>query len=108
MQDNRKSSRSRNDSDAQSKSKKSKKRWRIVKKLFSILFSTLLSLFLICIITGTIVATAAAIYVLDFMDESSTITLEEMELSYNSNVYAYDKEGKLIVIANTAKLAKLK
>ncbi len=96
MQDNRKSSRSRNDSDAQSKSQKSKKRWRIVKKLFSILFSTLLSLFLICIITGTIVATAAAIYVLDFMDESSTITLEEMELSYNSNVYAYDKEGKLI------------
>ncbi len=76
--------------------KKPGRKWRIVKKLFSILFSTLLSIFLICIITGTIVATAAAIYVLDFMDESSTITLDEMELSYNSNVFAYDKEGNLI------------
>lgn len=80
------------------KKKKVNKVWRIIKKLLSILFSTLLSLFLICIITGTIVATAAAIYVLDFMDEASTITLEEMELSYNTNVYANDAEGNLVNI----------
>ncbi len=80
----------------QKKRKKKNRGWLVVKKLLSILFSTLLSLFLICIITGTIVATAATIYVLDFMDESSTITLEEMKMSYNSNVFAYDKEGKLI------------
>ncbi len=78
------------------KKRKKNKALRIVKKLFSILVSTLLSIFLICIITGTIVATAVTVYVLDFMDESSTITLEEMKLSYNSNVYAYDKEGNLI------------
>ncbi|MBQ3256786.1 MAG: penicillin-binding protein [Oscillospiraceae bacterium] len=80
------------------KKKKPHKAWRIIKRLFSILVSTILSLFLICIITGTIVATAAAIYVLDFMDEASTITLEEMELSYNTNVYATDKDGNLLNI----------
>ncbi len=79
----------------QKKRKKPSRKWRIIKKLFSILFSTLLSIFLICIITGTIVATAVTVYILDFMDESSTITLEEMEMSSNSRVYAYDKEGNL-------------
>ncbi len=96
-----KSSRRRSGQTASAAKKKKKKRnkvWRIFKKLFSILLSTLLSIFLICIITGTIVATAVAVYVLDFMDEASTITLEEMELSYDTNVYANDKDGNLINI----------
>lgn len=80
------------------KRKKPSRKVRVFKKLVSIFFSTLLSIFLICIITGTIVSAAVAIYVLDFMDETSTITLEEMKLSYNTNVYATDKEGKLISI----------
>ncbi len=95
MQDNR---RQHHSPEHGSKAKKPGRKWRVIKKLISILFSTLLSLFLICIITGTIVATAAAIYVLDFMDESSTITLEEMELSYNSRVYAYNEEGDLTIL----------
>ncbi|MBQ8011090.1 MAG: penicillin-binding protein [Oscillospiraceae bacterium] len=99
MQENRRPRREPAEPPAPQKKRKKKiTGWIVVKKLFSILFSTLLSLFLICIITGTIVATAATIYVLDFMDESSTITLEEMELSYNSNVYAYDKEGNLLTL----------
>ncbi|MBP0974045.1 MAG: transglycosylase domain-containing protein [Oscillospiraceae bacterium] len=83
---------------ARSKKKSHSKTWKVVKKLFSILFSTFLSIFLICIITGTIVATAAAIYVLDFAQEASTITLEEMELAYNTNVYGYDEEGNLVTL----------
>ncbi len=76
--------------------KKPSKKWRIAHKLLSILLSTILSIFLICIITGTIVATAAAIYVLDFMDEASSVTLEEMELSYNTTIYGNDSDGKLV------------
>ncbi len=75
--------------------KKPSRKWRVVKKLISILLTTLVSIFLICLITGTIVASAVAVYVLDFMDEASTITLEEMELSYNTNIYGYDEEGNL-------------
>lgn len=77
---------------------KKKKVWKIVRRVFSVLFSTLLSIFLICIITTTIVGTAAAMYVLDFMEESSTVTLEEMEMSYNTNVYGYDKNGELVTL----------
>lgn len=77
---------------------KKKKRWRIVKRIFSVLFSTLLSIFLICIITSTIVGTAAAVYVLDIMEDSSTITLEEMELAYNTSIYGYDLDGNLQIL----------
>ena len=80
------------------KKKKPSKAWRIVKRIVSVLFSTLLSIFLICIITGTIVGTAAAIYVLDLVEESSSITLEEMKLSYNTNVYGYDTDGNLVTL----------
>ncbi len=80
------------------KKKKPSKGWRIVRRIISVLFSTLLSIFLICIITGTIVGTAAAVYVLELMEESSSITLEEMELSYNTNVYGYDTDGNLVTL----------
>lgn len=83
---------------APGKKKKPSRGWRIVKRVASILFSTLLSIFLICIITGTIVGTAGAVYVLQIMDESSSITLEEMELSYNTNVYGYDTDGNLVTL----------
>ena len=62
----------------------------ILKKLFACIATTLLSLFLIIVITGTIVATALTIYVMDFMDESSTITLAELESG--SNTYLYGTE----------------
>ncbi|MDE5754771.1 MAG: penicillin-binding protein [Oscillospiraceae bacterium] len=77
------------------KKKKPSRKLRVVKKLISILLTTLLSIFLICIITGTIVAAAVAVYILDFMDEASTVTIEEMELSYNTNIYGYDEDGEL-------------
>ncbi|MDE5564854.1 MAG: penicillin-binding protein, partial [Oscillospiraceae bacterium] len=87
-----------NTGNAKGKKKKPSKKWRVVKRLLSILFSTFLSIFLICIVTGTIVATAGALYVLDFAQEASTITLEEMELAYNTNVYGYDEDGNLVTL----------
>lgn len=80
------------------KHKKPSRKLRVLKKLLSIFVSTLLSIFLICIITGTIVATAATIYVLDFMDEASAITLEDMKMTYNTSIYATDRDGNLITI----------
>lgn len=62
----------------------------IIKKLFAVIATTLLSLFLIIIITGTIVATALTVYVMDFMDESSTITLAQLESG--SDTYFYGTE----------------
>ena len=52
---------------------------RILKKLLAVISTTLLSLFLVMVITGTIVATALTVYVLDFMDDSTNVTLQELE-----------------------------
>lgn len=76
--------------------KKKNKLFLIVSKLFAVIFTTLLSLFLIMIITGTAVVTALTVYVLDFMEETTGITIQEMEMSCNSYVYGYDKDGELV------------
>ena len=78
--------------------KKPSKAWRIIKRIFSVLFSTILSVFMICVITGTIVGTAGAIYIMELMEESSSVKLEEMELSYNTNVFGYDTDGNLVTL----------
>ncbi len=58
-----------------------------------ILGTTLAGLLLVLIITGTIILTALIIYVMDFRSEVSDVTIEEMQLSYNTNIYAQDDEG---------------
>ena len=76
--------------------KKKSKLLLVIRKLFAIIMTTLLSLFLVMVITGTIVATALTVYVFDFMDETTGITIQEMEMSCNSYVYGTDKDGELI------------
>ena len=83
---------------SRAKKKKPSKAWKVIKRLISVLLTTILSIFLIAIITGTIVATATTVYVLDFMKDASSITLEEMELSYNTNVYGTDVDGNLVTL----------
>lgn len=81
-----------NDEVPSKKPKKKKKNifLMFLKKLFMVIGTTLLSLFLVIIITGTIVATALTVYVLDFMDETSSITLAELESG--SDTYFYGTE----------------
>ncbi len=70
------------------KKKKHSKVFLIFKKLVTVIMTTLLSLFLVMIITGTIVATALTVYVLDFMDETTGITLQELESGSDTYFYA--------------------
>ncbi len=74
------------------------KRFPALRNAISILLTTIMSLFLICVITGTIVATALTVYVMDFRDEVSSVTIEEMELQYNTYVYALDKNGEEVCL----------
>lgn len=89
--------------------KKKKKRSlpvRILKKLLAVISTTLLSLFLVMVITGTIVATALTVYVLDFMDDSASVTLQELESGSDTYFYGIqkDEEGdEEIVILNRVK-----
>ena len=81
------------------KKKKKKKHslpFRIFKKIIAVIATTLLSLFLVMIITGTIVATALTVYVLDFMDESSSITFQALESGSDTYFYGteFDENGE--------------
>ena len=79
---------------------------RILKKLIAVIATTLLSLFLVMVITGTIVATALTVYVLDFMDESTSITLQELESGSDTYFYGIqenDDGEEEIVILNRVK-----
>ncbi|MBQ8724075.1 MAG: transglycosylase domain-containing protein, partial [Oscillospiraceae bacterium] len=73
-------------------------RFPALRNAISILLTTIMSLFLICVITGTIVVTALTVYVMDFKDEVSSVTIEELELQYNTYVYAYDSDGNEICL----------
>ncbi len=67
-----------------------------------VIITTLLSLFLVMVITGTIVATALTVYVLDFMDDSTGVTLQELESGNDTYFYGYETdengEQKLVVL----------
>ncbi len=76
--------------------KKKKKKKNIFKKILAVIGATLLSIFLVVVITGTIVVTALTVYVLEFMDETTDVTIKELENSSNTIVYAEDKDGNLI------------
>lgn len=76
--------------------KKENPKLAVIKKLFAILGTTLLSIFLVVVITGTIVATAMTVYVLEFMDETSDVTITELASSANTIVFANKGKDELV------------
>lgn len=65
---------------------------RVLKKTFAVIFATLTSLFLICVITGTIVAAALTVYVLEFMEDTAEVDIYEISTSSATVFYAEDPE----------------
>lgn len=93
----------RTDSTKKKRRKKKKSKFLIfLQKLLSVIGTTLLSLFLVIVITGTIVATALTVYVLSFMDEATSITLTELESGSDTYFYGTeineDGEEELVVL----------
>lgn len=56
-------------------------------KFFSIIATTIFSVLLITIITGTIVTTAITIYLMDFMNSSADVDIADPTSSYSSYIY---------------------
>ena len=110
MEENKKSPRAipprgtapKHSSDPHPKKKKHSKVFLIFKKLMTVIATTLLSLFLVIVITGTIVCTALTVYVLNFMDESTSITLQELESGSDTYFYGLqtndEGEEELVVL----------
>lgn len=72
--------------------KTTRKVLHILRKTFAVIFATLTSLFLICVITGTIVATALTVYVLEFMEDTAEVDIYELSTSAATIFYAMDPE----------------
>ena len=65
------------------KAKKNKKQLSPAARAFKIIGTVMLSLVLIVIITGSIFATALTIYILNFADTTTTISLDNGVVSSN-------------------------
>lgn len=67
-------------------------------KVFKIIMTLLLSVFLIIVISGSILVTALTIYILNFADTTSTISLDNVEVNFTTRFLAdnpdYDKEDE--------------
>lgn len=84
----------------QAQKKKKKKATTPVRKTLRVIGTVVLSLILICIITGSILVTAATIYVMNFMDTSNDISLEDLQLNFTTFFYGVDEDGNYIEIAS--------
>ncbi len=80
-----------------SASKRRRKKITPVKKTLSVITTTLVSLFLIVVITGSIVATALTIYIMRFANDNTIdVDLENLKLSYTSIIYGQNSEGEQV------------
>lgn len=62
------------------------------KKVFSLALTSVFAIFLVFILTGTIVGTVVTVYLLSFMDTTQAIALKPIEESYASYIYQMNKE----------------
>lgn len=74
--------------------KKPSKAMLMIRYGFGQLMRLLVTVFLICVISGCIVATAMTIYVMNFMETSNPINLDNVNLSFTTMFYAENSEGQ--------------
>ena len=78
----------------QIKKKKRKKKRSPLVKFLRTFGAALLSIFLIVVITGSIVTTALTIYIMKVADTSEyAVDLDALKMSYTTMIYATDKDG---------------
>ncbi len=66
---------------------------RCVGRGVGVVLKTLATLILIGVITGCIVITAMMVYVMNFMDQDESISLDDISLSFTTMFYAQNDEG---------------
>jgi penicillin-binding protein 1A len=66
---------------------------RVIGRGVGIALKTLATLILIGVITGCIVVTAIMVYVMNFMDQDESVSLDDISLSYTTMFYAQNEDG---------------
>ena len=86
--------------------KKKKRKVNPIKRTFAVIGTTLLSLVLIVVITGSIIAAALTVYVLQFADQEQVdISLSDLDLDYTTFIYGYDENEALVELASISRNA---
>ena len=86
--------------------KKKKRKVNPIKRTLAVIGTTILSLVLIVIITGSIIAAALTVYVLQFVDQEQVdISLSDLDLDYTTFIYAYDENEALVELASISRNA---
>ncbi len=63
-----------------------------IKQFFSIIGTAVFTLFLMLILTGTLIGTVIAVYLLNFMDTTDTVVLQDFKQSFASYIYEMNNE----------------
>jgi len=88
------------------KKKKKKRKINPIKRTLAVIGTTILSLVLIVVITGSIIAAALTVYVLQFVDQDQVdISLSDLDLDYTTFIYAYDKNDSLVELTSISRNA---
>ena len=66
---------------------------RVVGRTVGLVAKTIVTFILIGVITGCIVVTAMMIYVMNFMDNDNSVSLDDISLSFTTMFYAKNDEG---------------
>ena len=73
---------------------------RILRKTGSIILVSFLSFLLLFIVTGTICGLAATAYVVGYMEEQSSVSIQELTMSYSTNIFEIDENGEYVNVYN--------
>ena len=90
-------------SEAQPKRKKRRRMplpLRIIRKIGSIILVTILSFLLLFLVTGTICGIAATAYVVNYMEQQSSVSIQDLTMSYSTNIFELDENGEYINVYN--------
>ena len=88
------------------KKKRKKRKVNPIKRTLAVIGTTILSLILIVVITGSIIAAALTVYVLQFVDQEQVdISLSDLDLDYTTFIYGYDENGATVELASISRNA---
>lgn len=86
-------------SESVKKTKKKKRRRKpLILKLFGFVGTTVLVAFLsfvlLFVVTGSICAIAATAYVINYMESTTSVSIQELTMSYSTNIYEMNEQGE--------------
>ena len=71
---------------------------RVLSSIGTVLMTTFLSFFLLFAVTGTICAIAATMYITNYMENTTPISIQDLEISGATNIFETKKDGELELV----------